>query len=53
MITTQEQKNTVRDWFARSVETLPREIEKEIEAVGGEDMLIQRMDTCSRRSEES
>jgi len=41
---TQEQKATVRDWFARSVETLPKEIEREIEAVGGENMLIQRID---------
>ncbi len=41
---TQEQKSTVRDWFAHSVDTLPKEIEKEIEAVGGENMLIQRMD---------
>lgn len=41
---TQEQKSKVRNWFACSVETLPREIEKEIEAVGGENMLIQRMD---------
>ena len=41
---TQNQKNTVRDWFTHSVDTLPKEIEKEIEAVGGENMLIQRID---------
>ena len=38
------QKEQVRSWFAHSVETLPVEIEKQIEAVGGEDMLLQRID---------
>ena len=41
---TQERKSTVRDWFAHSVDTLPKEIEAQIEAIGGEDMLLQRID---------
>lgn len=40
----QEKKSIVRNWLDCSVDTLPREIEEEIEAVGGENMLIQRID---------
>ena len=41
---TQEQKAAVRSRFAHSVETLPTEIETEIERIGGEEMLLQRID---------
>ena len=41
---TEKQRTKVRSWFAASVETLPVEIEKQIEAIGGEDMLLQRID---------
>ena len=41
---TLEQKEKVRGWFAHTVETLPVEIEQEIERIGGEEMLLQRID---------
>ncbi len=41
---TQEQRDMVRDWFASSAEALSAEIQKEISAIGGEDMLISRID---------
>ena len=40
----QEQKDMVRDWLVQAVETLPAEIEKSIEEIGGKDMLLQRID---------
>jgi len=41
---TLEQKHMVRSWLERTVETMPVEIEKTIEEIGGEDMLLQRID---------
>ena len=41
---TSEQKAKAYAYLAKQVETLPREIAKEVAAAGGENMLLQRID---------
>ena len=43
-MTTTEQKAKAYAYLAKQVETLPREIAEQIAFVGGEDMLLQRID---------
>ncbi|MCR5566404.1 MAG: hypothetical protein K6F61_06100 [Clostridiales bacterium] len=40
----QDMKSQVRNWFMEAVERIPKEINKQIEHVGGESMLLERID---------
>ena len=43
-VMTSEQKSSVRAWYADAAEKISKSIDKEIEHIGGRDMLPQRMD---------